>query len=189
MAKALTTEEYLKEIQEKEQNKCVKSKNSKKKQKPSKIVEGDSERSIDEQPVYQDESDLEGLTLEDINEDDYNDIPSENGETHHEIKETYEFRGNEFILTKFNTNTKQVYYVAQILKVFESEVEVKYLRHKGFKFIFPAIVEKYFIDKNDIETKLPMPEIQRGTCRTSEQYWSPIDFEKRRSIIYLVQNT
>ncbi|CAH1971665.1 unnamed protein product [Acanthoscelides obtectus] len=53
----------------------------------------------------------------------------------------------------------QVYYVTQILKVFESDVEVKYLRRKGFKFIFPAIEEKYFINKSDIEMKLPEPEI------------------------------
>ncbi|CAH2014379.1 unnamed protein product [Acanthoscelides obtectus] len=67
MAKVLTTGEYLKEIQEKEQNKKshkgVKSTKSRKaKQKASKtVVESDGESSINEQPVYQDESDVEGV--------------------------------------------------------------------------------------------------------------------------------
>lgn len=187
MAKVLTTEEYLKEIQDKEQNKKshkgVKSTKSKKKQKASKtVVESDSESSNNEQPVYQDESDVEGLTLENIIEDECDDNQSENRETNHEITEAYELRENDFILTKFNTKKTQVYYVAQILKVFESDVEVKYLRRKGFKFIFPAIEEKYFIDKSDIEMKLPQPEIESKTCRISQQYWFPIDFEK-----YVVQ--
>lgn len=75
--------------------------------------------------------------------------------------------------------------MTQILKVFESYIQVKYLRRKGFKFIFPAIEEKYFIDKSDIETKLSLPEIESGTCRISQQYWFPTDFEEkyvRRSI-------
>ncbi|CAH2006299.1 unnamed protein product [Acanthoscelides obtectus] len=63
-------------------------------------------------------------------------------------------------LSQKNAKT-QVYYVAQSLKVFENDVEVKYLRRKGFKFIFPVIEEKYFIDKSDIEMKLPQPEIEK----------------------------
>ncbi|CAH1954388.1 unnamed protein product [Acanthoscelides obtectus] len=57
-------------------------------------------------------------------------------------------------LSQKNAKT-QVYYVAQIL---------------------------YFIDKSDIEMKLSQPEIESKTCRISQQYWFPIDFEK-----YVVQ--
>lgn len=171
----LTSKEFLSEIEKKDmknEKKCEK-KNKKKPKKTRKPSESNSEDY--EEVKLDDESDVENLTLEDIVSNEENWWDFENNEANEPLGP---MKQGDYILVRFATKCKNVFYVAQIEEVGEEDVDVKYLRRNGNKFLEPVIAEKYSVPKTDIECQLPAPTVQGGTERTAKQFLFTIDFNK-----------
>lgn len=172
-AKVLTSEEYLEEIKETEKKNRKKQKSSRKR-KHSSPSSSEDEGANNCTVTYQDESDLENITLEDIIAEE--DVTSDFGDCQIDAQE--ELRKDDYILVKIASKTNVVYFVAQIDEVKEDEVDVRYLKRQGNKFVFPESVEKCAVLKSDVQEKLPAPNLQGGTSRTANQFIFSIDFIK-----------
>lgn len=173
----LTSAEFLSEIEKKNKKNEKKSEkqNKKKPKKTRKPSESDSEDDEDFYNLkFNDESDVENLTLEDIVSNEENWCDFENNE----VDEPLPMKQGDYILVRFATKRKNVFYVAQIDKVGEEDVDVRYLRRKGNKFMEPENAETYYVLKTDIECQLPAPTVQGGTLRTAKQFLFTIDFNK-----------
>lgn len=141
-AKVLTSAEFLEEIKRKE---------TKEKRKPSKKckeISSSSEEEGQEQTtvIYEDESDLEGITLEDLINEDNKSTDSDNCE----MDSQEGFFSGDYILVRFASKTNVVYFVAHIDEVKEDEVDATYLKRQGNIFIYSKLVEKYVVMKSDI---------------------------------------
>ncbi|CAH0555054.1 unnamed protein product [Brassicogethes aeneus] len=137
--------------------------------KIAKAIVYSSSESEAENVIYEEESDIEGITLEELNR---NDNPSD--------EEIYsrEIVSGDYILIKFVTKKKVVHYVALVENVDENEFGVSYLRRKGDKFMFPQVPEKFDVPKEDIVMKLPVPTFHGGTPRVSQKLVFAINFAK-----------
>lgn len=91
-----------------------------------------------------------------------------------------EINEGDFALVKVCGKKKGVYYyyVAEIMKKYESEYEVKYMKRilPGFSFIFDS-EDTYTALLSDIERKLPKPTSVKGTERTKKHFIFPVNFE------------
>lgn len=166
-SKVLTTAEFLDEINKKETNK-KRGANKKRKE-----ISSSSDEEEQTKIVYEDESDLEGVALEDLITEDDKSIGSDS-----EMDYQEGLSNGDYILVRFASKTKVVYFVAQIDNVKEDEVDVTYLKRQGNVFIYPKTVEKCVVLKTDIQEKLAPPKLQGGTSRTANQYKFFIEFDK-----------
>lgn len=165
----MTSEEYLSEIEKKnkknEKRSVKKTKKPKKTRKPS---ESDSDNEI---VKLDDESDIENVTLHDIFSNEENSFDFENNEA----DEASPLKEGDYVLMRFATKCKNVFYVAQIDELGDEDVDVIYPRRN--MFLEPVIAEKYSVLKTDIECQLPAPTVQGVTKRTAKQFIFPtIDF-------------
>ncbi|KAJ8897007.1 hypothetical protein PR048_002353 [Dryococelus australis] len=70
----------------------------------------------------------------------------------------------DFLMVKFtDTKDNAVFYVGQVQVKGNEEYEVKYLREKGNKFVFPDVDDISVVPRQDIFSKLPRPKEMRGT--------------------------
>ena len=147
---------------------------SKRKYTKRKFREIESESSNDEElgenidDIYDEESDLENLSLKDIvvEESDFENV---------EENVMYEPKKGDYILAKITSKITVTYYVAQVEKVRDIDIDVKYLRRKGQKFVEPSIEERYSLLKFDIEKKTAKSNIPRW--RTAKRYYMYIQHQ------------
>lgn len=151
-SKVITSKEYLEEIRLKEIKKKQKSARAKK----------DSEEEEDTTEIYQDESDLEGGTLEDLVNEDKDSTDSDDSMN---CDMNNQFNKGDYVLIKFAPKTNVIYFVAHIDVIQEAEVDVSYLQRQGNNFVYPKIVERCAVLKSDIEMKLTPPKLKGCTSR------------------------
>lgn len=72
------------------------------------------------------------MTLDDIIEDECNGKPSENGETHHEITEAYEFRENDQPNLILNRNKFTRWHPSKHEKVYSCSKNVRFRSKSGY---------------------------------------------------------
>ncbi|BFZ04182.1 hypothetical protein BsWGS_07221 [Bradybaena similaris] len=93
--------------------------------------------------------------------------------------ELQDFEVGDFIITKLNSKTMSVNFVAQICHIYQDgDMNVKFLKRilsltSGPKFIFTD-EDEACVSFKDIVTKLPMPQMHSGTSRVGEQMVFPI---------------
>lgn len=164
------------EKEELRRKKEAKNKKTKKQQKikldskkiVAKALKFDSTDEEDEdEPLCQDESDLEGKTLEEIcagNDDDTED-------TEDELQPPYadDVKIDDHLLIKLAGKKTLVYYVGCVTKkITPREFEVSYLRHcGGNKFRYPSVPDIASIDITDVAA-LMRPTSSSGTERTKD---------------------
>ena len=83
----------------------------------------------------------------------------------------------DFVLVKFATKTKILYYVGKIEQVHSySEYEVSFYRCKGNKFLLQDVPDVSAVERKDLVAKLPCPSQLGGTQRVQRYISFPVDF-------------
>jgi len=85
----------------------------------------------------------------------------EKGNIDLDSKEKETLKLGDFVLVLLNTlHNTQKYYVGQIVLISE-EYEIKFLRNKNFKFIWPLVEDRSLVPANQIIKKLNEPTDQK----------------------------
>lgn len=85
--------------------------------------------------------------------------------SHNTELQAYNLAPNDFVIVRFTTNKGTRRFVAQIKKVFETELLVSCLRKKVAKsvtFVFPNIEDECMVKNEDVERKIAPLTIKRG---------------------------
>lgn len=155
------------DCQEATLNKKSKPRNKKKLTKRKLLAETSSSESDIELPkniIKRKKGD--GLSDSDCNEDFERDNDLES------LLEDTPIRVNDFLLIKFSTKKRVLYYIGQVTETCdEQEYAINFLRkskHNGFTF--PAITDTALVSRSDIVAKLPTPIPSAGTSRQASQF-------------------
>lgn len=147
-------------------------KNIDKKKIPKLPLELTSNR-VKKRKMSSSDSEVENVSFADSSEDSFVEETSEEEFNEDDvIVMDRNFRVNDYVLVKFDTNKAVVHYVGRIEEISQTMATIKFMRLSKIRntFLFPEIDDIASIPLDDIKTKLPGPKTSNNTKRGSSKY-------------------
>ena len=190
--KVITSEEYAKEIEQKKKEEEEKKKKKRiNKQKPNGLEDNVQvkKKKKKKTPIVEEDDDDEGLSMEDIVDDDslkdINLFESNDDEIHEELMDAKEVKVGDFLLAQFKGGKRQSVtyrYVVSVSNVYEDgELYVNAMVSDGNKKTFKDIDDLSTITTSDVVGKLPMPDISMVGGRPRFIFKNEVDVFEMKS--------
>lgn len=84
---------------------------------------------------------------------------------------------NNYVLVKFDGKTKEYYYIGIVMKKFQDEFLIKFMKKSGSKFVWPENEDMSSVELKDIVAVLDEPNINNR-----QQYEFPLNSKYKISV-------